>query len=260
MHKKDWKKVRIGLLCVIMFWSMSFFVYAKSFYKDSITGYEVIIDDKANLLDNEEKQQLAKEMREILPYGNVGFVTLLQNEYSSTKECVKQIYWEYFGSASGTIFMIDMDYRNIWIYSDGEIYKMLTNDNANLITDNIYVYAVNEEYYRCAKEAFFEILSVLKGERISKPMKYISNLCLALVSAFIINYLVIMAYSKSRKPSDSQIYDSISTQFHFDQPKVKLLRKTKHYSPQHEKSDDAGGNSSSGSRGGSFGGGGGHSF
>lgn len=258
MHKRNWRKGSVCLLCMVMFWSMSFFVYAETLYKDSVTGYEAIIEDKANLLDNDEKKQLAKAMREILPYGNVAFVTIFQNEYTSTKECIKQTYWEYFGNASGTILMIDMDYRNIWIYSNGEIYKMLTSDNANLITDNIYVYAVNEEYYRCAHEGFLEILSVLKGERIAKPMKYISNLCLALVSAFIINYLFIMAYSKSKKPSDSQIYAGISTQFHFDQPKVKFLKKTKHYSPvQKNSSNDSGGSSSHGRN---SGGGGGHSF
>lgn len=68
-----------------------------------------------------------------------------------------------------------MDNRNIWIHSNGGIYRIITSSYADTITDNVYQYATKRDYYGCCYEAFTEMLTLLQGNRIAQPMKYISN-------------------------------------------------------------------------------------
>jgi len=247
------------LLSLLLFWINGSNAYAAVVYENPDTGYEIIIEDEANLLSEEEKMVLAEEMQEISVYGNAAFVTIEQNHCSSTEKYISDYYQEHFGTGSGTVFLIDMDYRKIWIYSNGRIYQTITNSYADIITDNSYTYATQREYYQCASKVFHQILTLLKGEKIAQPMKYISNACLAVVLALIINYFIVMFYSRSRKPSETERFNGISMQFKFHNPEACLVSKTKRYSPvqsNHSGRSSGGG----GSSGGSSGGGGGHSF
>lgn len=253
-----------GLLLAGIFLSLLLFgmngckIYAAVVYENPDTGYEVIIEDGAGLLSEEEKTALSEAMQEISVYGNAAFVTIEQNNYYSTDEYIRNYYREHFREDSGTVFLIDMDYRNIWIYSNGRIYKTITDSYADIITDNVYTYASHREYYQCASKAFSQILTLLKGEKIAQPMKYISNVCLAMVLAFIINYFIVMCYSRSRKPSKAEVLNGVSMQFKLNSPKVQFVRETKRYSPV--SSGRSGGSGGGGRSGGSSGGGGGHRF
>ena len=44
---------------------------------------------------------------------------------TSTESYIKSLYREKYGSESGTIFVIDMDNRNIWIHSNGAINRTI---------------------------------------------------------------------------------------------------------------------------------------
>lgn len=94
--------------------------------------------------------------------------------------------------------MIDMDNRNIWIHSNGAIYRTITKSYADTITDNVYTYASAQDYYGCASEAYTQMATLLAGRRIAQPMKYISNALLALIIALLINYFVVRAFPVQR--------------------------------------------------------------
>ena len=143
-----------------------------SVYKNSETGWQVIVDDRADLLTDEEESRLASEMEPVTAYGNAAFISCYAS--GSTSSYAKGLYRDLFGSDSGTIFMIDMENRNIWIQSNGAIYRTITKSYANTITDNIYKYASNGDYYTCASTAFSEILILLEGGKIAQPMRFIS--------------------------------------------------------------------------------------
>jgi len=276
LKKKNLVFFLAGLFFVlILFWQNGIISFA--FYNDSIilrgdletgyqpiteknseTGYQIILEDDAGLLTEQEKTALIKEMQEITLYGNVAFVTIQRNEEVSTDRFIQNYYRKQFGEASGIVFLIDMDYRKIWIHSNGRIYQTVTSSYANIITDNVYTYASDREYYQCASIAFSQVLSLLKGEKIAQPMKYISNFCLAVVLAFLINYFIVMSYSKSKKSSQRELIHEIPMQFQLNHPKAQFIRQTKHYSPVSTRSSSSGG--SSGGGGHSSGGGGGHSF
>ena len=225
------------------------------------TGYEIYIDDWADLLTTEEEADLQKSMEPITAHGNVAFVSIDYNPNTSVEAYAENYGYSHFGNDSYTLFVIDMDYRKVCVYSDGEIYDTITDSYALTITDNIYSYASDAEYYECAYHAFDQINTLLEGKAIAQPMKYISNALLSLVIALLINYFIVMFVSRSKKAHDQQLLDGIYTKVDINNPNIQFLHQSKRYSPQ---SSGSSGSSSGGSRssGGSSGGGGGgsHSF
>ena len=230
-------------------------------YTNSETGYSVIIEDDASLLSNNEKIQLAETMKDITPYGDVAFKSIDYNPYS-TETYIERYYNSIFGTGSGTVFLIDMDNRNIWIYSDGSIYSTITTAYANVITDNVYNYASDRDYFSCANKAFIQEAALLQGRRISQPMKYISNALLAIAIAILINYFIVRQTSRVRKASDNEIVNGVFANNAFNNVSVNFIRQTRTYSPRSSSSSGSSGGHSGGGGGGGghSGGGGGHSF
>lgn len=228
------------------------------------TGYYIYLDDWADLLNDEEEQDLLEIMQPITTYGNVAFVSIATNPEGDTKAYAQSYYQERFGYSSGTVFLIDMDERYLWIYSNGEIYKTITTSYANTITDNVYSYASDGDYFRCASKAFEQINTLLEGRHIAQPMKYISNALLAIVIALLINYFLVMTFSRSRKATNSQLLDGIFSKAEVKNPHTEFVKQTKRYSPQQRStsgvSSRSGGGGRIGGGGGSRGGGGGHRF
>ncbi len=220
------------------------------------TEYAVIIEDDADLLSPEEEAGLESIMYGITAYGNVAFKSIDEND-SSTESFIKNYYASRFGSDSGTVFLIDMDNRNIWIHSNGAIYKVITGSYADTITDNVYTYASDADYYGCASKAFEQILTLLEGQKIAQPMKYISNAFLAFILGLLITYFIIKIMSSAGKPNEKELLGATRNGFQFENLTVKHSHTTRRYDPP---SSGGGGGGGGRSGGGGGGGGGGHSF
>lgn len=243
MHKRyTHKKIKAIaiILCLIGCLSLSLTVYAESdtdsstpefiLWENQETGYHVLVYDDAQLLTSEEEELLAEEMRGITSYGNAAFKTISYNSYSAASYA-RDFYHDTFGQSSGTLFLIDMDNRELYLFSDGAVYRTISSSYADTITDNVYRYASKEEYYTCASKAFEQIQTLLDGRRIAQPMKYISNILLALILATLINYFLARRMAGSAKASSREILNSVSTQFSFTNPQRKLTKQDKVYSP-----------------------------
>lgn len=275
---KHLRKTLSALLVLLLLLSCCQTVYAddntknddaannKSVWKNPETGYVTIIDDNADLLSAQEEAKLLERMKEISQYGHVAFVSISENPYHDSKDYIEYYYYRSFYNESGTVLLIDMDERYIRIYSDGKIEKTITASYADTITDNVYTYASKKDYFTCADKAFDQILSLLKGQWIAQPMKYISNALLATILALLINYFLVMFLSMSRKPSDTQLINAIHSRINVTNTSVSHTRQTKTYSPissgssggSSSRSGSSRSSSSSRSRGG--GSGGGHRF
>ena len=185
----------------------SFFVY-----NNPQTGYSVYIDDDQDLLTDAEEQSLIEEMIPITEYGNVGFISC-DNTSESTASYSARRYSSLFGSDSGAVLVIDMGQRMIYIKNNGAVSKIITNAYSNTITDNIYRYASDGDYYSCASAAFSQIYTVLRGGKIAQPMRYISAALLALVIGFLINYLFLRAVTSPNKAGQGEIIDAAKVDF-----------------------------------------------
>ena len=269
MHKRI--KAIAAILLLICCFSFSLSAHAESdkdsslpeplIWENSETGYFVLLQDDAELLSSDEEAQLAKEMRTITAYGNAVLKTISYNSYSASSYA-EDFYYDIFGQRNGTLFLIDMDNRELYLFNSEDISYTITSSYSNTITDNVYRYASKEDYYTCASKTFEQVQSLLAGRRIAQPMKYICNALLALILAALLNYFVAMRTANSAKASSREILNAISSQFAFTNPQKKLTKQDKSVratssSAGHIHGGFSGGGSSSGR---SHSSGGGHRF
>ena len=213
------------------------------------------IEDVSDLLSDEEESGLRSEMEKLLEYGSAAFVSVGDARYSgynaydssAAGRYAKQKYEELIGPESGLLFLIDMDNREIYIYTYGFIGDYVSRSKARSITDNVYRYATDKQYGTCATKAFEQINTLMNGGKIAESMRYISNAFVAVLIALLINMLALRALNRKKEVTAAEVADANKNTVQFRHKgldiisrKVVVLR-----------------SSSSGGRGG-FGGGGGH--
>ena len=243
---------------------------AEALYINPDTSYQVFLDDGANLLTDEEEKDLAVRMNQLTDHGGAAFVSATDTGGLSAKEYARQKCYEYFGGDSGSVFLIDMQHRMIYIFSNGKIYDTVNEEKATIITDNIYKHAKNGNYYKCAASAFEQELTLLGGGRIARPMKYISNALIAIVAGLLINYFIVRAARKSTAKANAALLGAVKTRFGINDVDPELVKTTKTpiitsggsggFSGGGFSGGGGGGGFSGGGGGFSGGGGGGHSF
>ena len=222
---------------------------------------QIIIEDEEDLLSDAEEKALLEHMEPISEYGGVAFVTVSQ--YGDTSVYAKNQYREYFGKSSGFLFLIDMGRRNIWIFSDGTIYRTINKAYANTITDNVYRYATRGEYYECAANVYDQARILLEGGHIAQPMKHVSNALIAVVCALLLNFGLLLMQRREKDVSFKEIAAAMTTA-----TAITIMSKRKTKTKRHIHSESSGGSGGGysggggggGGGGGSSGGGGGHSF
>ena len=221
-------------------------------YANPDTGYRAVILDELGLMSDAEHDKLLEDMKAVTQYGNVAFWST--NEY--TRQEVEQARLkrrELFGLTSGTIFVVNMNVRKISLQNYGFIESLLPSSKANTITNNVRNYATRGDYYGCASGAYRQVVTLMEGNRIAQPMKYLSNACIALMLGLMLMLLLVFRHASSFvKPSTKELLTAAGagavSVFALNTVKTGSERK---YSPP---SSDSGGSSCS-----SCGGGGGSS-
>lgn len=246
-----------GILCLLLIVAPAIPALANvpSLYTNPSTNYNVYIDDQADLLTPQEEESLLTVMKEITAYGGCMLVTCDTN-YQTAAAYAKDVYYDYFGNESGTLFLIDMDNRDIILRSNGAISRTITSAYADSITDNSYTYASRGNYYACAHKTFEQVLTLLEGGRIAQPMKYISLALFSLSAAILINFLMLKSSRNSAQRKENPAVAKASITL----PKVaaSLAGMILIHSVIHTRSDSSSGGGGGGG-GHSGGGGGGHS-
>ena len=235
---------------------------------DEDSGYRIIIEDEADLFTDAQEADLKEQLKGILPYGSAAIVT--NDEYNSDAAALaEKRFREFFRDDSATLLMIDMYNRRIQIFSDGAIYRTVTRAKANEITDNIYTYATDGDYYMAAKKAFEQIETILAGGHITTPMKYLTNAAFAVGIVLLINFIIITAQRKKKNVTtltNALAYEGGRGNISAVQSVNAVMtsqKKSRHIESSGGSSGGGGGGFSGGGGGGggfSSGGGGGHSF
>ena len=241
---------------------------AEALYTNPDTGYEVVIEDGADLLTDAEEESLLEVMKPVTEEGggNAVFVSTESNP-SAASDYAESCYRELFGDESGTLFLVDMENRELYLDSHGEISDAVTDSMANTITDNVYRMASNGDYAGCAEEAFSEVSDLLGGETIAQPMKYISNALLAILIALLINFVVVNRMSTVGSRRAARILSGAKADVKYTRPEVQVVHQTRMHIPHgggapHGGPGGPGGPGGHGGPGGPGGGhgGGGHSY
>lgn len=230
---------------------------------DSI--YEILIEDDVNLLTDSQKDKLRKDMEPLVKYGNIIFKSN-DSKTPSTVVFVSKYYHDRFGTNSGTVFYIDMYHREIYVFSDGYNYRIITRGKALSITDNVYRNASNGNYYRCASRAFTQMFILLSANdtenntwerftaylRFQEPMKIICNAILAVLISSFFWFLIIFSKYRIKGKKDKEIMNKSKRFIEIKNVEAYLSKVRRVYNPPSS-------SSSSGSSGGHSSGGGGHS-
>ena len=180
-------------------------------FNDSTSGNIGLILDDAKLLNEDQEKSLKELMSKFLSYGNCMFVTYPKNATDlSGMSTGKRA--EYFSNkylkGNGTVFLIDMKNKEIYLDSIGAMRKTLTSRNAVTITDNIYSYASMGNYYKCALEAFEDAIDLLEGRRIVQPLRYITVILFGLFCGFILNFFLVKYSREKNKKKLMQQFSS----------------------------------------------------
>ena len=228
--------------------------------------YKIIIEDNANLLTEDEEKKLYDEMAPLSEFGHIAFLSIQNNDEANTRAYGIKFYLKNFkGGESGSVFIIDMDKRQVTLLSYGYNYSIITDDKSESITDNVYRYASREEYYECASKVYSQMLALLHGKKIAEPMRITSDIFIAITVAAFINFFIVMSKSKMKVAKDKEILKNCKIDFKIGEIKGVKTGTRRVYSPPVESSSSGGfsggGSSGGGGGGGGFsGGGGGHGF
>ena len=107
-----------NLLLMIMLSSVA--LADSKVYQNSETGYVVRIVDDANLLSYEEEEKLVEDMKPVTKHGNAAFVSVYN--YDSSTRTYAENHADGLIGSNGTLFLIDMGRREIYIYSQGAVW------------------------------------------------------------------------------------------------------------------------------------------
>ena len=222
------------------------------------TGYKAVIDDQAGLLDSAEYDSLFATMMPITNVCNAGFYTYQGEsmEYVLTKA---KTWANSNFTGTVTLFIIDMATRQLAVWSSSDVEQTLTQAKSYTITDNVYKYASRGQYAACAESAFNQMNRALKGEKVSGPMRVISNALLALLAALLLAYLFISARMEQEVKVSMPDIVTATTGAGAVIAAKKLTRKVRHTSSSSGGGGFHGGGGFSGG-GGGFSGGGSHGF
>ncbi len=221
-------------------------------FENPDTGYRAVILDELGLMSEEEHDQLLEDMKPLTRYGNAAFWST--EEY--TRQEVEQARLkrrELFGLTSGTIFVVNMNVRKISLQNYGYIESLLPSSKANTITNNVRNYATRKDYYGCASRAFGQVLSLMEGNRIAQPMKYLSNACIALMLGLLLMLLLVFRHASSFvRPGAGEVLAAAGTGA-LSLYALNALKTgdDRRYSPQSDSSDSGGSSCSSCGGGGS---------
>ena len=235
---------------------------SSSVYQNSDTGYTAYIDDEEDLLSSSEKENLLKKLVPLTQYGNVAFLSG-RGEYSAAAT-IRDFYNEVFYGQSGLIFFIDMENREIRIQSGGAFYRTISSDVANSITDNVYVFASNGDYYRTAAVAFSQVKAKMEGRFVATPMRWISNFFLAIFLGLLFNFTMLLMTWKQNRAGSKAVLGALRPNMILGNREVIMTNQTKVRlsSNSSRRGGRSGGGFSGGGRsgGGFSSGGGGHRF
>ena len=178
-------------------------------YTNPETGCEALILDDDDLLTPAEEAQLVEYMTPITRFGNIVFWSTDEATFDEIEQAKEKRY-ELYGNDSSGIFAINMKMRKVTFQSDGRINTIVNASYARSVTDNVSGFASAGDYYRCAAECFTQINTLLEGNRIAEPLKYISYVVIALMLSFVI--VVGIVFSKRFNPLTKENKDKARLQ------------------------------------------------
>ncbi len=257
------RKLRIFILTMVSILLLSGFAFAETDgYTNNDTGFSALIEDDADLLTDAEERAVLETMIGMTEFGDCGLKTISNNPKSSAKAFAESFYYEHFQNHTGVAFLIDMENRELYLaVSDGKVHDAITDAKSLTVVDNVYTMASRGDYAGTADKVFSQCVSLMRGERIAQPMKYICNALLAIIIGMVVCFEVANKFATPGEATDTELITAAAVTFAAGAAAANLVSKRRTYSPISSGGSSGGGGSHHSSGGGfhSSGGGGFHS-
>lgn len=200
---------------------------AEELYVNPDTGCRIVCEDGASLISGDGMAEVLEAMEAVTEYADAGLYTV-KYVAGSTEEEARRVCNEWFGQGSSVLFVIDMDNRNIWIWSNGRANKTIRQEWADVITDNVYRYASEGDYAGCSAEAFRQLALRLRGGTVPNPLRLLSSLLLAfLMGLAVMIELLSFMQKKKQQPDVSLPLEGAAGTFCLTGASKTLLKTTK---------------------------------
>ena len=263
-------QILAALICLLCLLAATLAAEAKTVEEGLDSRYNIIIDDQADLLTPSLEAALVADMLPLTRYGCVAFYTTDTGWGSAEYKANEFLDTNFTTNRRGlscTVFMIDMQKREIWIQSRGGMNSFRTRITASecyTVTDSTAVYATRRDYYGCASRTFRLMLDVIQGHTVPSPMRWICSAMLAAFIALIIDWRIVQKESVQERPEkQSDFYSARYTTATLEIVSEKLVKSKKTARSSDSGSSCGGGGCGGGGCGGGGGGcgsGGGSSF
>lgn len=246
----------IKLLCLVVLSFLVINVFANPVYAENENPkYKVMVIDKADLLTDYGEKELAKEMQELVDYGNVVFFTTKLKKGANYEKHCEETYYKLFGNEPGVIFQIDMGNRKLTLSASTQMEQLIGSERSSIV-DNIYQLASKRKYYECASECFKQIKIVINDGEIAHDMKYIDNAIIAVVLGLMVNFFLIFATSRtSNRKEKRKLLGDMALDTTLAGVAINLGKRSRRYEPRKSSRSGGGGGFSGGGGGGGFSGG-----
>ena len=193
------RKIYYFLICLVSLLSLSFSVKA--------AASNVYIADDAMLLTQDEREDLQKYLESLDEDLNYVAVTVDDNDFDRSTDEILESYYnkKYDDTQAGIAFIIDMYHREIILSGYGDTRFVLKRSDEQDVTDNVYRYAMNGNYYDCMSKAFEQAYTIVNNGFVLRPMRIIVTALISLVIGFLVPFFIaIRGRSKLRLETEDR--------------------------------------------------------
>lgn len=151
----------------------------------------VTIIDDAYLLSDDEYDELEEYLDSLDSSYNYVVATTDESNYGQDEDSILfDFYTENYNSREdGVAFLIDMYHRELYLSGYGKAQYEIKNADAYDITDNVYRYASNGEYYECIYSVFEQCNTLINDGIILRPMRLIVTALVSIILGFLFVFL-----------------------------------------------------------------------
>ena len=160
-------------------------------WKNSQTGFSVVIEDDLDLLTASEERSILDDMIPLTEYGSVAFWTT-REESSSLQTQAEEQRRALFGEESSCIVVINKAYQQFSIQSSGQLAKMIPSARAGRIAAQGSSDLARGQTLNAVSGVFSRITALTGSSKTAESLRVFSNVCLSLMigltltSAFVL--------------------------------------------------------------------------
>ncbi len=160
-------------------------------WKNSKTGFRVVIEDELDLLTAAEERKILDNMIPLTEFGSVAFWST-REESADVQTQAEEKRRAFFGEESSCIVVINKAYQQLSIQSRGQLAKVITSTRAGRIASSCSADLTRGQTYNAVSETFSQIGTLTGSSKTAAHLRVFCNLFLSLMigltltSAFVL--------------------------------------------------------------------------